>query len=270
MYHVYKFRTPRARARPVARWSAFRAPSDSRLTTHPMSVVARRLLVASRAHLNLGASTYVPLARTAASLAQEACWRCKEPLSTSSTSAFDFFCPSCGAIKPPSGASHFSVLGLAERFALDAIELEEAMKGRQKLLHPDKFSTASETERRHSADQASAVNEAYGVLRDPLRRAKYMLDTRGWGVTERDGRDTPVDPELLMEVMEAREAVLDARGDAGKLRELLKVHVARVEICVQEVQKAIDAKSFDGESAKYAVVRLTYFVRIVEEIKELL
>lgn len=256
-------------ARPVPRGSAF-ARRLFRAPQRDMSSVARRLFVASRARLTLAASSHVPLARTVASLAQEACWRCKETPSTSSTSDFDFFCSSCGAIQPPSGANHFSVLGVAERFALDAAELEEAMKRRQKVLHPDKFSAASETERRHSADQASAVNEAYGVLRDPLRRAKYLLDARGWGVTERDGRDTPVDPELLMEVMEAREAIMDARGDAGKLRELLKVHGERVEMCVEETQRTMDAKTFDGESAKDAVVRLTYFVRIVEEIKELL
>ena len=109
------------------------------------------------------------------------------------------------------------------------------MKRRQKLLHPDKFSTKSEAERQYSADQASAVNDAYGTLRDPLKRAKYILDARGWGVTERDGRDTPVDPELLMEVMEAREA--------------------------------LDAEPMDGERAKNIVVEMTYFVRIVEEIK---
>ena len=55
------------------------------------------------------------------------------------------------------------------------------MKRRQKLLHPDKFSTKSEAERQYSADQASAVNDAYGTLRDPLKRAKYILDARGWG-----------------------------------------------------------------------------------------
>ena len=156
------------------------------------------------------------------------------------------------------------------KYALEASALEDAMKRRQKLLHPDKFSTKSERERRYSADQASAVNEAYGALRDPLRRAKYILEARGWGVTERDGRDAPVDPELLMEVMEAREAIDDANGNLDKLRELLREHSARVASCEEETRAALDATPMVGESAKDAVVRLTYFVRIVEEIKALL
>ena len=141
------------------------------------------------------------------------------------------------------------------------------MKSRQKLLHPDKFSTKSDTERRYSADQASAVNEAYGILRDPLRRAKYILEERGWGVTERDGRDTPVDPELLMEVMEARESIDAANGDPQKLRDLLRQHSATVKACEEETRLALDAVPMDGENAKTCVVRLTYFARIVEEIK---
>lgn len=157
-----------------------------------------------------------------------------------------------------------------ERFAVDASELEDAMRRRQKVLHPDKFSSASETEREHSANQASAVNAAYGVLRDPLRRAKYILETRGWGVTERDGRETPVDPELLMEVMEAREDILEAKGDAERLRELLSEHSATVEKCIQDTREVLDAKVFDGERAKDVVFRLTYFVKVMEEIKELL
>jgi len=156
------------------------------------------------------------------------------------------------------------------KYALESAALEDAMKRRQKLLHPDKFSTKSERERRYSADQASAVNEAYGTLRDPLRRAKYILEARGWGVTERDGRDAPVDPGLLMEVMEAREAIDEANGDAEKLRELLREHSARVTACEEETRAALDATPMVGETAKEAVVRLTYFVRIVEEIKALL
>lgn len=150
---------------------------------------------------------------------------------------------------------------------MEASALEEAMKRRQKLLHPDKFSTKSATEREYSADQASAVNDAYGTLRDPLKRAKYILAARGWGVTERDGRDTPVDPELLMEVMEAREAILDADGDTNALRELLREHSSRVKKCEEEAREALDAEPMDGERAKNIVVEMTYFVRIVEEIK---
>jgi len=43
-----------------------------------------------------------------------------------------------------------------------------------------------------------------------------------------------------------------------------------VTACEEETRAALDATPMVGESAKEAVVRLTYFVRIVEEIKTLL
>jgi len=144
------------------------------------------------------------------------------------------------------------------------------MKTRQKVLHPDKFSTKSETERKYSADQASAVNEAYGVLRDPLKRAQYILRARGWGVTERDGRDRPVDPELLMEVMDAREAIAESSGDPERLRSMLREYGKKVSDCIEDTRAALDAQPMDGDKAKDEVVRLTYFARIVDEVKSLM
>ena len=112
------------------------------------------------------------------------------------------------------------------RFAVSNDELERAMKNLQKILHPDKFSTAPNVAREHSADQASLVNRAYATLRDPLRRAKYMLRAAGAGVAEESGMgderggdrgDTLLDPTLLMEVMETREAIERAGDDASAL-----------------------------------------------------
>ena len=46
-----------------------------------------------------------------------------------------------------------------------------------------------------------------------------------------------MDPELLMEVMEAREAILDADGDTDALRELLREHSSRVKKCEEEARR---------------------------------
>ena len=120
----------------------------------------------------------------------------------------------------------FRVLGVdPPRFAVSNDELERAMKNLQKTLHPDKFSTAPNVAREHSADQASLVNRAYATLRDPLRRAKYMLRAAGAGVAEESGMgdeqaapagDTLLDPTLLMDVMETREAIERAGDDVER------------------------------------------------------
>ena len=127
-----------------------------------------------------------------------ACWACAAPFGASAEHRF--FCDACGEILPARVAAPtrgadgaapvlFRVLGIAPRFEVDLDALEAAMKRLQKVLHPDKFGARSERARAHSAEQASLVNRAYAVLRDPLRRAKYMLAARGARLGEDDDDD---------------------------------------------------------------------------------
>ena len=126
------------------------------------------------------------------------CWACAAPFGASAEHRF--FCDACGEILPARVAAPtrgadgaapvlFRVLGIAPRFEVDLDALEAAMKRLQKVLHPDKFGARSERARTHSAEQASLVNRAYAVLRDPLRRAKYMLAARGASLGEDDDDD---------------------------------------------------------------------------------
>ena len=128
------------------------------------------------------------------------CWSCAAEFGPSSDHRF--FCDACGEILPvvidvPAGDrdTHvpvpklFKVLGIAHSFSVDEKTLESAMKERQKTLHPDKFGTASVVAQGHSAEQASLVNRAYVVLRDPLRRARYMLLFAGEKIDARDDDD---------------------------------------------------------------------------------
>ena len=159
------------------------------------------------------------------------------------------------------------------------------MKTLQKALHPDKFSAKGETERAHSAAHASLVNAAYATLRDPLRRAKYILSGRGAGVAEDDGAGGDADagergtstgadskrlvpPELLMEVMETREAIEDAAGDADALRRLRDANDAEERACGEALARALDGEPMDLETARRVTVKMTYLARIRTEITE--
>lgn len=60
-------------------------------------------------------------------------------------------------------------------FELDPAALEKRYKLLQWQLHPDKTVNRSPEEQQFSAEQATRVNQAYGVLRHPLSRANYMV-----------------------------------------------------------------------------------------------
>ena len=62
---------------------------------------------------------------------------------------------------------------------LDEAQLQERYRELQRATHPDKFASAGDQERRIAMQHAAQVNEAYEVLRDPVRRGFYLLELRG-------------------------------------------------------------------------------------------
>ncbi len=114
-------------------------------------------------------------------------------------------------------ADHFALLGLPRSFVLDREALEHAWRELQGRVHPDRFATGSQAERRIAMQWASRVNEAHRVLRSPLRRARYLCELAGHDVSAET--NTAMAPAFLMQQLEWREALDDARqaGDADAL-----------------------------------------------------
>ena len=92
--------------------------------------------------------------------------------------------------------THFERLGLPRRFRLDAGELERNYLARSREVHPD-FTGNDPASLRESA----ALNEAYSTLRDPFRRAEYLLQVEG-GPSAADVKQMPA--EFLEEMLDLR------------------------------------------------------------------
>jgi molecular chaperone HscB len=86
-------------------------------------------------------------------------------------------CNSCEKIQPvDSSLTYFELLGLPKQtFDIDTAKLERRYKRLQWSLHPDKSVGKNASEKEFSAEQATLVNRAYGVLKSPLSRANYMV-----------------------------------------------------------------------------------------------
>lgn len=106
---------------------------------------------------------------------------------------------------------YFSLFGLPARFDLDDEVLERAWREVAAQVHPDRFATASAVERRVAMQWAARANEAYRQLRDPLLRARYLCEQAG--VDLQTESNTSMDPAFLMQQMEWREMLDDARHD---------------------------------------------------------
>ena len=100
--------------------------------------------------------------------------------------------------------THFERLGLPRRFRLDVAELERSYLAKAREVHPD-FAGNDPASLRDSA----ALNEAYTTLRDPFRRAEYLLAVEG-GPSAADSRQMPA--QFLEEMLELRMKVEEVKG----------------------------------------------------------
>lgn len=128
------------------------------------------------------------------------------------------------------------MLDVERRFDLDSEELERHLLENSRTLHPDHV--GSEPAARYRAILAmAALNEAYGVLKDPWRRAEYLLELLG-GPRAADDKQVP--DGFLEEMMELRMSADEARleGPGGPLSELLE----SLEQRLAEQEKALPAR----------------------------
>lgn len=158
----------------------------------------------------------------------------------------------------------FAVLGLEPRYALDAAALEARVRDLQRALHPDKHANGTPAERRASLSHAVSVNEAYRTLRDDLSRAAALLRRSG-----REPRETggPADPVFLMEVMELREALGDARAARAiaRVRELAASVEASIARSRDAITEALDV-AVDLDRAEAELAKMRYYRRFLDEV----
>ncbi len=111
---------------------------------------------------------------------------------------------------------HFERLGLPRRFSVDLALAEREYLARSRLAHPDFHHGLSPAEQADKLAESAALNDAFATLKDPLRRAEYLLGLLG-GPTA-DGSKVG-DPAFLMAMMDLRER-LEAGDKAGVEAEL--------------------------------------------------
>jgi len=175
---------------------------------------------------------------------------------------------------------HFEVLGLPRAYHVDAAELERRYLALQKETHPDRFARALPRERMEAVVRNTELNDAYKVLKNDIRRAEYILKLEGVDIGEEKPQSTTgatkqlvVDPKLLMEIMELREALADARsdGDDGKVAELTTDVQGRRAAAMKSVDEGFSAYETGNKKVLDAIARalvsLRYYGRFMDEVE---
>lgn len=111
-------------------------------------------------------------------------------------------------------SQYFDLFQLPTQFALDSDLLARRYRTLATQCHPDKFAAKSAFEQKQAMMMAATVNEAYRTLKDPLNRAAYLLTEQG--IDADAPEHTHFAPEFLMQQMEWRETLEDARAEGNE------------------------------------------------------
>ena len=107
-------------------------------------------------------------------------------------------------------SQYFTLFQLDPQFDIDTDSLEQNYRTLAARFHPDRFASASAFEQKQAVMMSSTVNEAYRTLKNPTDRAAYLL--RQQGIDADAPEHTSFAPEFLMQQMEWRETLAEARG----------------------------------------------------------
>ena len=161
--------------------------------------------------------------------------------------------------------NHFELFGLEPGYALEPERLERAYLEIQARIHPDRFAHAGDADRRASMQWTTRVNEAYRTLKDPVERARYLLELNGVDVAFET--NTAMPPDFLGRQLELREALELAQeeknaGALDRLRSGLRTEEEELKMALGET---IDAKR-DYATATGLVRKLKFLDRLDAEI----
>jgi len=155
----------------------------------------------------------------------------------------------------------FALLGLPPAYEVDLAALERAFFERSKQLHPDRMAGAPAAERVVALSRSRALNDAYQLIKKPVPRAEYLLARAGVTI----GDNERLDPAFLMEILELREELAEARA-AGNTELVAKLQGAMQARRAQALAAlpALFAAS-DFAAIKDRLILLRYVNRYLEE-----
>src|SRR6266567_4017366 len=107
----------------------------------------------------------------------------------------------------------FEFFGLDAKLRVDLDELQKRFYDLSRRWHPDRFMRQSAEEQTQALQATAILNDGYRTLRDPVKRAEYLLAEEGFPIGEQRSKDVP--PELLEEVFELNMMLEELRSAKG-------------------------------------------------------
>jgi molecular chaperone HscB len=158
-------------------------------------------------------------------------------------------------------ANHFEIFKLPISFDINKDTLAQRYRDLQRAVHPDKYANAPDRERRLAMQKTAQINEAFQTLKNPLTRARYLLQLQGI-----DENDAMMDGEFLMTQMELREELADIKQKRQPI-EALNAFLNRTEKQMQSLTDKLSQQfaQQNWQAARETVTQFQFFTRLHEE-----
>jgi molecular chaperone HscB len=163
--------------------------------------------------------------------------------------------------------NHFELFGLTPAVDVDVKALEQRHRDLSLSVHPDRIKGADPATRRRAAETSASLNEAVKVLKDPVRRATYLLKLAGVDLDSEGTADRVKLPmEFLEEILSRREALetVKARRDLLAATVLARDVKNELDEALASAQTAL--RHHDVAGATTHLGRLRYYARFLEEV----
>jgi len=201
-------------------------------------------------------------------IGERKCWQCGGTVENA------LFCPACGSLQPPPN-DYYDLFGLEPKLTLSVDDLQRRFYELSRLLHPDRFTRKLEIERQYSLDGSSFLNDGYRTLKDPLKRAQFVLSREGFDIGEQRSKDVP--PELLEEVFELNMALEEMRGGDDSARPQLEQAETNFTRMMSEIDNQLESlfAKYDNAPNRETLAeirgvlnRRKYIQNLVDEVHE--
>jgi len=164
-------------------------------------------------------------------------------------------------------ADYFASFGIERRYAIDRETLDRRYFELSRDAHPDRVAGSTTREMRLAVERSSRINVAYRILRDPVKRAEYLVKLGGIDLDRTGGEGGAPDPgqAFLVEMVELRESLEEASSSGPAALDRLRASIeSRSEDSLDAGIDAIEDDDIRGAAMHLVIHR--YLQRFLDEV----
>jgi molecular chaperone HscB len=163
---------------------------------------------------------------------------------------------------------YFSHFGLPLAFQVDLVFLADRYRQLQQVYHPDRFISGTDVEQRVAVQKASYLNQAYAILRCPLRRAVYLLELVGRHPLAPTNTSMPTDFMLQQIALRERMEVVAEAHDVAVELDSLANSLQAMHTCLQ-AEFASSYNEGELDEAEIIVRKLQFVDKLQQQCHDL-